>query len=157
MKFIKRYIPIYFSLVILALFLLSCASDGNGPETPTNTNSQTQNEECAFKVEYPEPNDVVTGEINAGGSHNCPISAHIWIVLSDGYGYYLQSPEVTLYEETWEHNNIHLGGGIKSIIVVWVDENGHNEFLKKVKNKEWGQFSQLPYGSKKIAAVPIKN
>lgn len=120
-------------------------------------NDDNNNNKLFLRFTYPKANSTLKGRITAKGTHNYDISEHIWIILSDGFGYYVQSPEISLYEGKWEHENINLNGGVKSIIALWVNEKGHKEFLEKVKNEEWGQFYMLPPGSKKIAIVEIKN
>lgn len=137
--------------VLNIFFFISCKSNSTDGESVPSTDNHF------FKIDYPKPNTPLKGRITVKGSHDFDISSHIWILLSDGYGYYLQSPETSLYEGQWEHNNVNLGGGIKSIVAVLVNEKGHEEFLKKARNNEWGQFKKLPKGSKKIAAIPIKN
>lgn len=113
-----------------------------------------------LRINFPKPSESFPkgSRITVKGTHNYDISEHIWIILSDGYGFYLQSPEISLYDDgKWEQNNVCLGGGINSIIAVLVNEKGNKEFLKKVENKEWGQFKELPDGSKKLASIKIKN
>jgi len=115
--------------------------------------------DCAeFRFEFPISNASLHGRISAEGRHRCDTEANVWIILSDGFGYYLQSPEVSIYANgSWDQDNISLGGGIKSIIAVQVNEEGHNEFKRKVKRGEWGQFKTLPNGSKKLEKIRIRN
>ncbi len=138
-------------VAIFGLALLPRSGYGEAPQGATSPN------ERVFRFDYPKPNSALTGRITAKGPHNYGISSHIWIVLSDGYGYYLQSPEVTLYDTSWVHDNVTLGGNIKSIVVVLVTDAGNETFSKMASEGSWGQFRTLPAGSRRIAALPIRN
>lgn len=144
-----RTLAIFFVIFIIPL-TISC---GKG-ET-----EKTQSLVCNnFKFEFPQVNSELSGKITAKGTHNCVLSDHIWIVLHDGYGYYLQSPEVSLFNNgTWEHDAISLGGGIKSIQAILVNEAGHEIFSKRVQKHDFGQLDMLPTGYIKLASIPIRN
>ncbi len=109
-----------------------------------------------FRFEYPISNTPVKGKISAGGTQKCDSGVHVWIVLSDGFGYYLQSPEVSLYKNgKWNQDAINISDGIKSIIAILVNEDGHKYFKQKEKNGEWGQFKDIPAGYEKLSVVEI--
>ncbi|MCG8698517.1 MAG: hypothetical protein MI922_10725 [Bacteroidales bacterium] len=113
--------------------------------------------DLGFKFNFPKPNQRLSGKIAVHGQHKFKNEEKIWILLDDGIGYYLQNPPIAFYNGKWEQLNIHLGGGIIRIHAVLVNDKAHKEFLKKVKNEEWGQFSLIPKGGKKIATIAIIN
>ena len=111
-----------------------------------------------FAFEYPINNANVHGRISAGGHYQCKRGDHVWIVSSDGQGYYLQNPEVLLYADgKWEHNAVNVGRGIKAIIAVLVTQEGHNTFMQMARDGEWGQFRELPRGSVPLTRVNINS
>jgi len=108
----------------------------------------------SFNFDYPKSGAQLSGKISAGGKHKCNSEDHIWIALFDGHGYYIQYPPVGLYADgTWDHDNIHLGGGIKKIIAIKVTKEGHKKLLN---DKIFGQ-RQLPDSTVMLTKLPIKN
>src|SRR5215510_193568 len=80
--------------------------------------------------------------IEADGKHSLELNSFVWAVLRDIYGhYYIQNPPVALHSDgSWHARNLHLGHDIIEIIFVKVTVDGNNQFLRKVKNKEWDAF-----------------
>ena len=95
--------------------------------------------------------------IEANGKHALDQDSHAWAILQDTYGhYYLQNPPIALSSDgSWRAINLHLGHDIIEIIFVRVTKNGHNHFLEKVKNKDWGAFDNLPAGTEILGSVRV--
>jgi hypothetical protein len=157
MKLTHMTVSIFLAFVAILAFISVSCSQSSPPDQNQSSQSGAIAKEFFFRIDFPKPNADLKGTITTKGSHNYDTSQHIWIILSDGFGYYLQNPEVTLYAKTWEHSRVSLGGGIRSIIAVLVTDAGHREFQGKANRGEWGQFSSLPDGTKRLAAVPIIN
>jgi hypothetical protein len=81
----------------------------------------------------------------------------VWVVLQDVYSnYYLQSPPVYfLPDGRWIADNILPGKGITTIHFVTVGVQGHAAFMKKVRQREWGAFQDLPGDGKIIKSLRI--
>ncbi len=111
-----------------------------------------------FKIDNPKPNEKVNGQITVKGRHDFPTNTNVWILLHDGFGYYLQNPAVTLFEGgTWKQSNSIANGGIKSIMAVSVGSAGHKRFEEMVKEKKFGQFTDLPNDIKQLDEVEVTN
>jgi len=95
--------------------------------------------------------------IEANGKYSLDSNSFVWIVLHDTYRhYYLQNPPVTLNSDgSWSAKNLHLGHDIIEIIFVQVNQSGHEGFLRKVKNQDWGAFDILPAGTEKLGSVRV--
>jgi len=95
--------------------------------------------------------------VEASGQHSLELNTSLWAVLRDIYGhYYLQNPPVRLNTDgSWRAQNIHLGHDIIEIIFVSVTKSGHDLFLRKVKDNDWGAFDELPGGTEKLEGVRI--
>jgi hypothetical protein len=80
--------------------------------------------------------------IETNGKHSLDTINFVWVVLHDTYGhYYLQDPPVTLTTDgNWHAKNLHIGHDIDEIIFVQVTQRGHQGFLQKVKDNDWGCF-----------------
>jgi len=108
-----------------------------------------------LQIQFPTPGDFpLDGEIRATGNHSLPLNNRVWALLGDAYGnFYLQNPPVRLHRNGSWSVLLRPGHGIISLYIVLVDENGNNQFKQKVKNKEWGGFTELPFNSRVLNSV----
>jgi hypothetical protein len=113
----------------------------------------------SFQITFPAIGETFsTGSvIEANGKHSLDAHSFVWTVLHDTYGhYYLQNPPATLNSDgSWYAKNIHLGHDIDEIVFVQVTQNGHKDFLQKVKNHDWSAFDELPAGTANLGSVRV--
>ena len=114
----------------------------------------------SFKIISPSTGkSFSTGSvIEANGQHSLVLNSFVWVVLRDIYGhYYLQNPPVMISSDgSWRAKNLHLGHDIIEIVFVKVTRDGNDQFLRKVKNNEWGAFDVFPSGTEKLGGVSVK-
>ena len=81
----------------------------------------------------------------------------MWAILLDTYGhYYLQNPPIVLNPDgSWHAKNLHLGHDIVEIVFVKVNRNGNEDFLRKVKDQDWGAFDTLPTGTEILTNIRV--
>ena len=95
--------------------------------------------------------------LKARGVTRLEDSANIWVVLQDEYGgYYLQNPPVQIKNGEWSSYNIRPLHGIKRILWLRVDAEGHSLFLRKVDRGEWGKFKVLPSHSTEVSYIDLR-
>lgn len=114
----------------------------------------------AFSISYPKNGKRfrVGAVTEAIGTHTLNPDSHVWAILNDTYcNNYLQNPPLMIDADgAWRATNIHLGEDIIRILFVMVTHEGHQFFLGKAENNEWGAFSGFPAGSKELGSVRIK-
>lgn len=95
--------------------------------------------------------------LEARGVTKLEDSANIWVVLQDeNHCYYLQSPPVQIKNGEWRSHKIFPLHGIKGIIWLKVDAEGHSFFLRKQDKGEWGKFSDLPSHSTEVSYIDLR-
>ena len=131
--------------------------DQNGSPLQKSEKSYTDTDDSHddLQIQFPTPGDFpLDGEIRATGSHSLPLNNRVWALLGDAYGnFYLQNPPVRLHRNGSWSALLRPGHSIISLYIVLVDENGNNQFKQKVKSKEWGGFTELPFNSRVLNSV----
>ncbi len=95
--------------------------------------------------------------LNARGTTTLDPAEHVWVVFKDAYGgYYLQNPPVEVKDGKWETYNIRPLAGIRQILWLHVDRNGHEFFSRKAQSGEWGKFTKLPEEARELSYALLK-
>lgn len=116
------------------------------PPTPVSSKAVTEVEpkEAEFRFFDPKPDTACEPgkRIGASGLHRLATNDHMWLFLEDVFGgYYLQNPPATLFPNgQWEQNNVVPGKGIRCIIAVRVDEDGHKRVRGWAEVNRWGKI-----------------
>jgi hypothetical protein len=157
MKLTQMMVSTILAFVAILVFIsFSCSQSSQADQQSSQSSTATQG--LLFTIDYPTPKSIFPPcTIRVEGRYNYDTSQHIWIILSDGIGYYLQNPEVSpsaTNPSKWEQCHVCLGPGIRSIIAVLVTNNGHRVFQNMVRNGMWGQI-ELPDGTRRLAQVSI--
>lgn len=117
--------------------------------TPTPTPSPTPTPEPP-KVEILNPSPETefnlgpNQKILANGTHNLSSKDHVWVFLKDIYGwYYLQNPDIDLLADgSWEATNIRPRKEIRYIIVIYVNDQGHEQIQGWARAGRWGNIGE---------------
>ena len=141
-------------LVLIGVVAIFAFSGGllSGVDEPTKFQFTSPKPDTEFKTADP---------ITATGTHRLKTDDHVWMFLLDIYGgYYLQNPPVELLKDgKWEATNIRPRKGIRAIVAVYVDAQGHESVRKWVEAGRWGKIllSELKelHGYEELARLPI--
>jgi len=98
----------------------------------------------------------------SGTYSSLPKDTHIWLFLIDVFGgYYLQNPVVEILSKSqWEQNNVRPGKGIRYIVALQVDKQGHQRVSGWAGVGRWGripaeEIKTLP-GYEELDRVKVK-
>jgi hypothetical protein len=111
-----------------------------------------------LQIQTPQDKAIIDSSIiEVSGTHSIPLTAHIWILLSDSYGhFYLQNPPVMLRRDgTWIATNIRPGQGITAINAIYIDAEDNEIFKGKVSNNQWSGFTNLPSSARILDTINI--
>lgn len=78
------------------------------------------------------------------GEHSLDIeNTNVWIYLQDNFrNLFLQYPPVEFIDENiWEASNISIGTGIRYVLAIQVNANGHKKLLKMAKDEHWSAIN----------------
>lgn len=133
------------------------------PQWGINSNSKVIDNEFTFTIKTQNRSRIEVNEdelpLRLNGQYWPPnTSSFVWVVLQDAYtNYYLQSPPVNfLPDGRWVADNILPGKGITTIHFIAVGAQGHNVFMRKVRQRAWGAFSDIPKDGKIIKSLRVR-
>jgi hypothetical protein len=135
----------------------SAKTSSSLPEASKGGSSQ-QLPLAVLQIQTPQDKAIIDSIIiEVSGTHSMPLTAHIWILLSDSYGnFYLQNPPVMLRRDgTWIATNIRPGPGIIAIHAIYIDTEENEIFRGKARNNQWGGFTDLPPSARVLDTVNI--
>lgn len=147
------------TLIIIPSIYVVTSTDLIGPPSPTATLSR-----ISFEFDTPKSGEFIQANttIICEGLYSLAseidlANIRIWIVLQDDFGnFYLQNPPVNLEQDgSWESLCVTPGRGNSNFLAVQVTKDGHESFIRKVKNADWSAFSELPKGSDILDKVDI--
>ncbi|MBR9923143.1 MAG: hypothetical protein GYB31_20125 [Bacteroidetes bacterium] len=149
------------ALIVSIVFIsVNCNNQGDQQTDSTSIISQNENElsDNFFKIDTPQDGSEIRGTISVQGRHDIPANTKVWILLHDGFGYYLQNPPaIVLPNKTWKQDNTIANGGVKAIMVASVGDTGHERFSQMVTDGMFGQFTELPDDLTFLDAVSVIN
>jgi hypothetical protein len=74
-------------------------SDPQTTKAPVTYQVEDDVNDIFFKIDDPKENSQISGKFTVQGRHEISTDSHVWILLHDGFSYYLQNPQVTLYQD----------------------------------------------------------